>query len=515
MGMVPMIDVPAALSARPSLLLSFAEKYTVLLLGIVSSMWLSRLLTPAEVGLYALGAVLVALAQVVRDFGVGQYLVQEKSLDRPRLRAALAAGMLVAGTLALLVALVSWPLANWYREPRLALVLQLLAINFLLLPWSALTLAMLRRQQRGRAIYAINVANGLANLLVAVALALLGASYLSLVWGALAGNLASLLMSLLLRPAGLPWLPSWRGLRAVLGFGTLSTGGSLLDEAGVAAPDLVIARLIDLHSLALFGKAQSVLNLFNQAISSAVSPVLFALFAASGRQEGQQSGQDRQLGQVRALYLRTVSCMTALAWPFFLLLACLAPPLVQLLYGAQWADSSPLIRIMCLPCAVYSMFSMGRYLLVASGQLRAQVAIDGWSALVKIALVLAAAPFGLQAVALAVALSLLWRSWLSYRCLQRLHGAGGLALLRSVRKSLALCVLASPAPLCLLWLPAGLAPGWCLLALLSGALATLLCWLAGVCLLRHELNNELLLLRQHLAERLRRARRASKGEPCV
>ena len=50
-------------ATRHSLLFSFAEKYTVLLLGMVATMILSRLLTPAEVGVYSLGAVLVALAR--------------------------------------------------------------------------------------------------------------------------------------------------------------------------------------------------------------------------------------------------------------------------------------------------------------------------------------------------------------------------------------------------------------------------------------------------------------------
>ena len=187
-------------ATRHSLLFSFAEKYTVLLLGIVATMMLSRLLTPAEVGVYSLGAVLVALAQVVRDFGVGQYLIQEKQLDRPKLRAALATSVLVAWLLAALVLAGSGPLARFYDEPRLRLVLQLLSINFVLIPFSALTMPMLRRQLRFRAIYAINAANSVTNLLVAVGLALLGYSYMSLVWAALAGSLASLLASLLLRP---------------------------------------------------------------------------------------------------------------------------------------------------------------------------------------------------------------------------------------------------------------------------------------------------------------------------
>ena len=483
-------------ATRHSFLYSFAEKYTVLLLGIAATMVLSRLLTPAEVGVYSLGAVLVALAQVVRDFGVGQYLIQERQLDTVKLRAALATSLLVAWLLAAMVLLASAPLAQFYGEPRLTLVLRLLSLNFLLIPFSALTLPMLRRQLRFRAIYAINGANGLVNLLVAVTLALLGHSYMSMVWAALAGSCASLLVSLLLRPKELPWLPARRGMGAIASFGAYATGGGLVDEAGVAAPDLIIGKLIGIESLALFGKAQSVLNLFNQAITSAISPVVFPLFAARDREE------EKGKGGALAVYLRTVSYMTALAWPFFLFLACMALPLVKLLYGSQWLACVPLIRIMCLSSAVYSMFSMARYLLVATGQMRAQVRLDAWAGALKVALLLLAAPFGLVAVAWAVVASSVLRSCLSYACLRRCSGLHWRILLRAVHKSLALCLLSSAPPLLILpWLTAELAYGRALLALAGTALASLLCWLAGVFLLKHEIGAEFSLLQRKLASR--------------
>ena len=482
-------------ATRHSFFFSFAEKYTVLLLGIVATMVLSRLLTPAEVGVYSLGAVLVALAQVVRDFGVGQYLIQEKQLDAVKLRAALATSLLVAWLLAGLVMLASAPLAQFYGEPRLTLVLRLLAINFLLIPFSALTLPMLRRQLRFRAIYAINAANSGVNLLVAVLLALQGYSYMSMVWAALAGSCASLLVSLLVRPAELPWLPGRRGMGAIARFGAYATGGGLVDEAGVAAPDLIIGKLIGIESLALFGKAQSVLNIFNQAITSAISPVVFPLFASRAREGSGQGGQ----GGAELVYLRTISYMTALAWPFFLFLACMALPLVKVLYGTQWLGCVPLIRIMCLSSAVYSMFSMARYLFVATGQLHAQVRLDACASGIKVALLLAAAPFGLVAVAWAVVLSNVLRSWLNYGCLRRLSALDWRILARALRKSLLLCGVSGVAPVAaLLWLPPD-TPA--LLALAGTALATLLCWLAGLFLVKHELAGELLLLQRKLAGR--------------
>ena len=76
---------------------------------------------------------------------------------------------------------------------------------------------------------------------------------------------------------------------------------------------------------------------------------------------------------------------------------------------------------------------------------------------------------------------------------------GWRTLARAVRKSLLLCGFSGMAPLAaLLWLPVD-TPA--LLALTGTALATLLCWLAGLFLSKHELAGEFLLLQRKLAGR--------------
>lgn len=472
-------------TTRTSFLFSFAEKYTLLLLSISGGMVIARLLTPAELGVFSVGAVLVGLAQVVRDFGVGQYLVQERALDMPKMRAALGTALLVAVLLAALVGLGAAPVARFYREPRLREVLHLLSINFLLIPFSALTLPYLRRQMRFSAIYAINATNSATNLLVSVSLALLGFGYLSLAWASVAGTAAALLVCLLLRPPELPWLPAWRGMGAILSFGAFSTGGGIIDEAGVAAPDLIIGKVLDVAAVGMFSKALGLLGVFNQAITSAVSPVVFPLFAARARDGG----------DVRAAYLSTISYVTALAWPFFAFAGLMALPLLNLLYGPQWNAAVPLIRIMCFSSASYSMFSMARYLFVATGHVKAQAKLDTIAVPVRVGAVLLAAPFGLVWVAWAVFAGALFRCWITYRYLVRLSGLELAQMLRAVGKSLLLCGLtAAPAALVLLlWPPQ---TGRLLWPLALAGAGALLCWCAGVVLLKHEIGVEFALMRR-------------------
>jgi O-antigen/teichoic acid export membrane protein len=458
---------------RKSLLLSFAEKYTLLLLNTGGAMIIARVLTPGEIGTYAIGAVLAGVAQSLRDFGVSQYVVQERELTAAKLRAAFATSVLMAWLLAIAVALLAQPLAGFYRQPVLAQVLHVQALNFVLIPFSAVTLPYLRRQMRFAAIYAINTVHCLAQLACEIWLASAGWGSVSLAWGAVAGTAGALMVALLVRPRELPWLPALRGTGRVLRFGAYATAGGVLDELGVSAPDLIVGKLIGLVQVGIFGKAMGLINMFNQLMTSAISPVLFPAFSAHAR-EG---------GDLKQAYLRTASAMAAVAWPFFAFLGLMAPAVVRVLYGGQWDAAVPLVRIMCASAALYCVFNMARYLMVAMGQVKSQAAVDTQATLVRVAAVLAAAPFGLQWVAWAIVAGALFRCLVTYRWLRTLLGLRLLELVAAVRCSAVVTLVCVLGPLSAQWLGTSAAL-WRLA--LAGCLAVPL-WLAAMVTLRHEL----------------------------
>ena len=140
-------------SVRKSLLTSFAEKYTVAAIEVPTSLVIARLLTPEEIGVFSVAAVLVSLAHMLRDFGVGQYIIQEKELTPDRFRTAFGFTLLFAWAIAGLLILISLPVAMYYHEPGIRDVIIVLALNFFLLPFSSVVLASLRREMNFTAIY--------------------------------------------------------------------------------------------------------------------------------------------------------------------------------------------------------------------------------------------------------------------------------------------------------------------------------------------------------------------------
>ena len=88
---------------RKALTLSFAQTCISLVLSVATIIILSRLLKPAEIGVYSVAVGFVALVHMLRDFGVSEFVVQDLSLDNDVIRTAFTMNLIIAWCLAAIV----------------------------------------------------------------------------------------------------------------------------------------------------------------------------------------------------------------------------------------------------------------------------------------------------------------------------------------------------------------------------------------------------------------------------
>ena len=279
-------------------MLTVASNGTGIALQMVVIVVLSRLLTPAEVGVYSVAAVLTGLAGVLRDFGVGEYLIQEKDLTDEKIRAAITANIAVSWTVCIVLFLLARPMSVFYAETGVGNVLEVLALGFLVTPFGAVAMAFLRREMRFHAMYWATLVSGVGSGAVAIILAYRGFGYMSLAWSSLVSSMLIVVVSLVLRPAHLPFWPGFKGLRQVLHFGTHMTGTYLFAHIGRGAPDLVIGRMIDMQGVGLFSRAGGALELIHRFVLRGIRPVMLPYFSAQRRAN---SGTEASAGSVGAV----------------------------------------------------------------------------------------------------------------------------------------------------------------------------------------------------------------------
>jgi len=464
---------------RKSLLLSLADSYLGVVLQLAGTVIVSRLLTPAEVGVFAIAAVFTALAGTFRDFGVAEYLIQERELSADKLRAAFALNVIVSWLMGLLLVAGASFAAGFYGEPGVAHVMYIQALTFLILPFGAISMAWFRRELNYTPIIIGNVLSSIAGFAVVVTLATLGFGYMSLAWSSLASIVVVVLAAVWFRPSTFPRWPALRGIAQVFKFSKFASAIYIVSQFGRGAPELIIGRVRGVADVGLFSRAYGLVEIFNRLVIRPLMQVCMPYFAM----------HDRQHGSVASAYTVSVSMLTALGWPFLGCTGVMAFVAIRIIYGQQWLAAVHLAQILCLAGAIELIFLLAREALLARGQARRASAMQMQIVALQVLGLSAVVPFGLPGacwgLVAAASASVALSAW-HLRAVE----VGVAALVSGCTSSLALAaVTAGPLAVAAFFVPPDetnyLRWG------LAGSAFAVVSWLVTLRLMRHRLWDEL------------------------
>ena len=119
------------IGTRRALLFSGLQRYLVITINLVMMAVVARWLSPKEVGVVLMANGLILLADVLRDFGVSNYLIQALEITKETARTAFTINLILSLFLAGLLYGSSDLIASFYAEPRLVLVLRVVTTTVL------------------------------------------------------------------------------------------------------------------------------------------------------------------------------------------------------------------------------------------------------------------------------------------------------------------------------------------------------------------------------------------------
>jgi len=464
---------------RRSLFITFFSTNAMTVVQFGVTLVLARLLTPAEVGIFSITSVVIGLAAVFRDFGVSSYLQRERDLTPQKIASALGLLLTTSWLLAAGIYLASDSVAAYYGQPGIARVMRVLTLSFCLLPFASFFYSLLSRDLNAGKQAIVNAAGTLVYALTCITLAYRGHSYMALAWANVANIGATIVVYLLLRPAGLRLLPSLRGWGRPVRYGTGAILSNLINYVHGAIPDLVLGKLSGPYSVGLYSRANGLVGIFQQIAGPTINYNALPYIAAHHHANE----------PLAPLLSKATSYLTGLALPAFAVTAVFARDIITVLYGAKWLNAAPLVPILCASYAIRIGFSLCPAALMAIGRPYLSALTSGAAVLTRIVLI---ALFGAHDVltfawALVVAdliaipvPALLMATYLRYSV--RLSAA---AQLPSIVLGLVCAAVA-------LGLRASLPEQWPDLARLAiVGLVLAPTWLAAVLLLRHPLRAEL------------------------
>ena len=294
-------------NVRTAIIFSLITQYSVQIIGFISIIVFARLLTPREIGIYAVAGSVAMLAMELRSLGVVQYLVREEHLTEHKIRTSLGMTVIVSWSLGALICVCAPMVAVFYEYPALKHLLWIMSFQFWMVPFTSVPIALLKRELEFQKLLVIWIAGAVVTFICTVILLLEGYSYYGLGLGVLVGGLSELAVAIYYQPRGTVWIPSFAWVGGLVRFGLLSSATNLFTKFSESIPDLVIGRMGTMANVGLFSRGMGAILFLNRIIVQAVSPVVLP-HLANIKRDG---------GDLADAYLQAIKLQGAFSWPVF------------------------------------------------------------------------------------------------------------------------------------------------------------------------------------------------------
>ncbi|MCA1979120.1 MAG: lipopolysaccharide biosynthesis protein [Thiobacillus sp.] len=320
---------------------------------------LARLLGPEQYGLFAMSVVVMSFAAFFSDIGMAYGLIQQKTLDESHVRFVFGWQLILGTAVALVLALLAHPLADFFREPRLPAIILALAPLAFLQAVSAVSLNLLKRELDFKTLQiAQTVAYFFGYVCLGIPLALGGAGVWALVaaWGA--QSLISL--ALIYRAARHPLVPVFThpDARSMGHFGGTVLLTNMTNWLIGNVDRTVVARTLDSASMGIYSNAYNLVNTPSSTVLGFMQPVMYS--ACARVQEDPQ--------RIRKAYLLLMAGIGLTVMPVFFAMSAVSETLVLALYGPHWAQAAEVLRPIALAMPVALLWGITTPVLWNTGQ---------------------------------------------------------------------------------------------------------------------------------------------------
>lgn len=363
---------------------------------VASVVVMARLLTPKDFGLIGMVLTATNFAKLFRDIGLSMATIQRAEITHEQVSLMFWVNVGIGLLLTVLTA-GSAPLVAWfYGEPRLVWITVALSLSFLFSASAIQHNALLRRQMKFGQISGLYVISIALSVAAALACALAGMGY----WSLVVRNLAQPLVYMI----GVWWLSPWMpgpprrrvGGRSLLAFGAHITGFNVVNYFTRNLDNILIGKKCGMEIMGYYAQAYKILlfpiNQIRQPFLSTGIPALSAL----------QNHPD----EYRSHYRAVVGAVALLSMPLVGYLFACAEPVIFAFLGAPWLPAAPLFRILALVAVLQPVVTAGRALpLMSMGQGKRYFWFGVVNSAVTVLSFIAGIPWGAVGVATGYAIS--------------------------------------------------------------------------------------------------------------
>lgn len=311
-------------------------RWTLRLIGLVSTVILARLLTPADFGIVSMAMIVVGILEVLNQTGQQLAIIRLEHPTREDYDAAWTISAIVGLIIAVIILIIAPFTEVYFHEPRAVLVMQWLALRAFLSGLENVGIVDFRRDVRFDRFFTYNAYPKVFSFFVTIGCAWYLRSYWALVAGMLANQASRIVLSYMLH--------SYRpriSFKKVSGLWSFSTW-TLLRSIGITinsqVDQIIIGGLSGVSAMGRYSVASDIAATPSREVNEPLVTVLYSVMAKF----------QSDMSELRSLFLRTLGWSAIICSSTSVGVALVAPEMVPLVLGHKWLDVEPLMGWLAL-----------------------------------------------------------------------------------------------------------------------------------------------------------------------
>jgi lipopolysaccharide exporter len=324
-------------------------------LGLLSTLILVRLLSPADFGMVSMALSFIFMAELLSAFSFDVALIQNQNATPDHYHSAWTANIMLGTFISAMMLALAVPISHFYKQPAVLPVICALSLGPLLGSLENIGIVIFRKDLDFRKEFIFQVSRKMIAFSVTIPLAFTLKSYWALVAGILASKLGGTLMSYWVQPFR-PRI-SFVEVRSLMRFSRWLLLNNFVNFLKERSSDFVIGRFFGPGPLGVYNVNNEFASLPSNEMGAPINRALFPGFA--------KMAGDRNA--ISKAFTGAVGMVALLAIPAGAGIFAVAPYLVPVVLGPKWLDGVPVMEVLSLNSAILVFHGTIVTALVATG----------------------------------------------------------------------------------------------------------------------------------------------------
>lgn len=346
-------------------LLSIGMRWIDRLIGFTSTLILARLLAPSDIGIIAMSSLVIGMIDILLDLGVNIVLIQNKDATSDHYNAGWSLRILQSLLAGLAIFIASFPAADYFQEPQVTQVLQVLAISPILAGLENIGIVSFQKNLQFGLEFRFFFIKRLVGFITTITAAWILQDFWALVIGSLMSRFIGMVVSYFVHPMRPKF--TLKGINEILSFSTWILLRGIGNYLHTEVHRLVVGHRETAFVMGAYSLAGEISAIPTTELLAPLSRVLFPAFVRL----------KDDMVELKRSYLLALGIQTLVGIPAGVGVVLVANELVLSLLGEKWISAIPFIQIFGIFNIMGAINYSGGYLLLALNKAK-QLAIFTW-----------------------------------------------------------------------------------------------------------------------------------------